>query len=59
MATEKQIEANRKNAKNSTGPSTPEAKARIRMNAMRDGITGQVITLPRKSSPFSNNSKPN
>jgi hypothetical protein len=45
MATEKQIAANRENAKKSTGPRTPEGKSKTRLNAKRDGITGQVITL--------------
>jgi len=45
MATEKQIAANRLNAQKSTGPRTPEGKAKSRLNALRDGITGQIITL--------------
>jgi hypothetical protein len=52
MATEKQIEANRINALKSPGPSSPEAKAKVRMNAMRDGITGQVITLSEEERPI-------
>jgi hypothetical protein len=51
MATEKQIAANRLNAQSNTGPSTAEAKAKVRMNAMRDGITGQVITLSDEDRP--------
>lgn len=52
MASEKQIAANRINALNSTGPSSPEAKNKVRMNAMRDGITGQVITLSEEERPI-------
>ena len=52
MPTEKQIEANRRNALKSPGPSSPEAKAKVRMNAMRDGITGQVITLSDEDRPI-------
>ena len=52
MASEKQIAANRINALNSTGPSSPEAKTKVRMNAMRDGITGQVITLSEEERPI-------
>jgi hypothetical protein len=52
MASEKQIAANRANALKSPGPSTPEAKSKVRMNAMRDGITGQVITLSDEDRPI-------
>jgi hypothetical protein len=39
MASERQIEANRKNAKQSTGPSTAPGKARSRRNALRHGLS--------------------
>ncbi len=51
MTSEKQIAANRANALKSPGPSSPEAKSKVRMNAMRDGITGQVITLSEEDRP--------
>ena len=38
MATEKQILANRKNARSSTGPRSTKGKARSRMNARRHGL---------------------
>ena len=45
MATKKQIEANRLNARKSTGPRSPEGKARCSMNALQSGIDAksQVI----------------
>jgi hypothetical protein len=52
MATEKQIAANRENAKHSTGPRTPEGKAITRLNAKRDGLTGQVTTLSDEDRPI-------
>jgi hypothetical protein len=52
MVTEKQLAANRLNAQRSTGPASEEDKAKVRMNAMRDGITGQVITLSAEDRPI-------
>jgi len=46
MTTEKQIAANRQNAKKSTGPRTREGKLNSRRNAFRHGLTAEtVITL--------------
>jgi len=45
VATQAQIEANRKNAQKSTGPKTPEGKSRIRKNALWHGITGNDEAL--------------
>ena len=42
MATEKQILANRKNARSSTGPRSTTGKARSRMNARRHGLASLV-----------------
>ncbi len=45
MSTEKQIEANRLNAKKSTGPKSEEGKARVSLNAFRHGLTGRVTLM--------------
>jgi len=46
MASIRQIEANRLNAKKSTGPRTTEGKSRSRMNALKSGIDAQAETIP-------------
>jgi hypothetical protein len=45
MATENQINANRENAKHSTGPVTPEGRANSSHNAVKTGLTGQTVLL--------------
>ena len=45
MATQAQIDANRSNAKKSTGPRTPEGKARSRENALRHGLCARPILM--------------
>ena len=46
MTSERQIEANRRNAMQSTGPRTPEGKAVVRTNAVKHGLTAMVTVLP-------------
>ena len=46
MATNKQINANRENAKKSTGPRTPEGKERSPKNALRHGLLAQDSVIP-------------
>jgi hypothetical protein len=45
MVSERRIEANRRNAQRSTGPRTPQGRARSSINALRHGITGQVSIM--------------
>src|SRR5215471_9135761 len=46
MATLKQIQANRLNAKKSTGPRSVEGKAKSRFNALKSGIDAQSAVIP-------------
>jgi hypothetical protein len=43
MTTLRQIAANRRNAKLSTGPVTPEGKSRSRRNAVRHGLAAETV----------------
>jgi len=46
MATPSRIETNRANAQHSTGPKTEAGKKQSSMNALRHGLTGQVVVMP-------------
>ena len=45
MATDKQVQANRRNARNSTGPRTEAGKQVSSRNAMRHGLTAEQVLL--------------
>ncbi len=45
MATAAQITANQANAQHSTGPRTPEGKARVSQNALRHGLTAARLVV--------------
>ena len=46
MTSEKQIEANRQNARKSTGPRTQEGKDRVSNNAVKHGLLSQDVLVP-------------
>ena len=46
MISERQQEANRRNAAKSQGPITPEGRAAVRHNALKHGFTAAEIILP-------------
>ena len=45
MASPAQITANRANAEHSTGPVTPEGKARVAQNALKHGLTAKHLVV--------------
>src|SRR5262245_58834919 len=50
MSSLKQIEANRRNALKSTGPTTLEGKQRSRCNAVRHGLTAETVIAALEDS---------
>lgn len=53
MSTTKQVEANRRNAALSTGPSTPAGRAQSSMNAVKHGLTARAFFLyPEEAAQF-------
>ena len=48
MASDKQTQANQQNATHSTGPRTPEGKARAALNAVRHGLLARACVLPEE-----------
>ncbi len=46
-----QLAANRSNAQLSSGPITPEGKAKSSLNAVKTGLTGRTVLLPTDDAP--------
>ena len=46
MTSEKQVRANQRNARKSTGPKTPKGKEAVRLNALKHGLLAQEVLLP-------------
>jgi hypothetical protein len=46
MSIPNRVEINRANAQHSTGPKTPEGKKQSSLNALRHGLTGQIVVMP-------------
>ncbi|MBV9082771.1 MAG: hypothetical protein JOZ62_08860 [Acidobacteriaceae bacterium] len=47
---ERRLAANRANAQLSTGPQTPEGKAKSSLNAVKTGLTGRTVLLPSEDA---------
>src|SRR5262245_40065400 len=45
MPSNQQRQANRNNARNSTGPRTPAGKAKSRLNSRKHGLTGRMLII--------------
>jgi hypothetical protein len=52
VASIRQVEANRRNAKRSTGPKTAGGKARSSQNALRHGLARSAISDPAEAENF-------
>ena len=50
MATIKQIEADRLNARKSTGPKNPAGKAAVKLNGLRHGLRARTVILPGENA---------
>ena len=52
MASQKQIEANRRNALRSTGPRTAAGISKVRLNALRHGAYTKIVTPDEKDKEW-------
>ncbi len=46
MTSQKQIEANRRNAQKSSGPKTAQGRSISRMNALKHGLLAEQVIVP-------------
>jgi hypothetical protein len=51
MSSQAQIDANRRNAQKSTGPTTPEGRDAVRHNALKHGLTSEVLIPMDEKQP--------
>src|SRR5262245_25161416 len=49
MASQRQIEANRRNARKSTGPKTPQGRGAVRLNGLKHGLNARTLVLKGES----------
>jgi hypothetical protein len=52
MATERQIASNQRNARLSTGPTSPEGKAKSRANALKHGLAAETLVVDGLQNDF-------
>jgi hypothetical protein len=50
MASQRKIEANRRNARQSTGPRSAQGKAMVNLNAVKHGLTATTVVLPHEDA---------
>src|SRR5919109_1099729 len=50
MTSQARIEANRRNAARSTGPRTAEGKDKVRLNALKHGLSATTVVLPHEDA---------
>ena len=50
MRSKQSLEANRANAKRSTGPTTASGKARVKMNALKHGLSAKAVVIAGENS---------
>ena len=50
MISQRKIQANRRNAQKSTGPRTQEGVKKVKLNALKHGLTAQTIVLPHEDA---------